>query len=248
MLEFFTYDSPYRTGVFMELSFLEKYGPIFLIIIGAILIAKYRNIFKKNPLLDRNFRIIIGIIFMVIYLSHYLLNFLLYGFDTIVLPFQLCSISMFLAIILIFTKNRTVFSFVLYTGVIGGLISVFVPVIGYDSTFYRYYQYEIAHAILILTPIYFIFVHDYIPNVKETIYAYLILQFFAKFMLVFNYFYHTDFMFVFLDPIKIEKFPVIEKFGGIPLYLIWVEIAAVVAFIISYQAVHFFTKNKKEFK
>ncbi|MBN2604945.1 MAG: TIGR02206 family membrane protein [Bacilli bacterium] len=248
MTGFFTYDSPYRTGVFMELSFLEKFGPIILIFIGAIMIARYRDIFKKNQLLDKKFRIVIGIIFTLVYMSHYLLNFYLYGFDTIVLPFQLCSISMFLAIILLFTKNRTIFSFVLYTGVIGGLISVFVPVIGYDSSFYRYYQYEIAHAILILTPIYFIYVHDYIPNMKETIYAYLILQFFAKFMLIFNYFNQTDFMFVFLDKAKIDKFPVIENFGGIPFYLIWVEISAIVAFVISYVVIHFFTKNMNEFK
>ncbi len=39
-----------------------------------------------------------------------------------------------------------------------------------------YYQFYIAHGILILTPIYFLFVHQYIPNLKETVKAFGILQ------------------------------------------------------------------------
>ncbi len=239
MTSFFTYTSPYRTGNFMDLNKAEYYLPIFVLFGLIILLYIYKDKFKYNENRDKRFRYIIGVALAVVYSSHYLLRFSLYGFDTILLPFQLCSISMFLAILLLFTKNRTIQAFVLYTGVIGGMISIFVPVIGYDSHYYRYYQYYIAHILLIITPLYFMFVHDYFPSKKETIKGFLILQAIATFMAIFNYFTNSDFMFLFLDPAKIDKFPVIAKFGGIPLYLLPVEIAGVSAFYLMFRLTQF---------
>ena len=150
---------------------------------------------------------------------------------------------MFLAITLLFTKNRTIFSFVLYAGVIGGLISLIIPVYLNDSSYYRYYQYVIAHSLLILTPIYFMAVHEYVPSKRETINAFLILQAIALFMITFNYFVGTDFMFLFINADKIDKFPVIEKFGGIPLYIVWIEIVGVLFYVLAYKGITFFLKK-----
>ncbi len=244
MAEFFNYQSPYRTDIFIKLTTVEKFLPIAIIILIAVLLFKYKDKFISNETLDKKFRIAVGIVFTIIYLSHYLLRFALYGFDTIILPFQLCSISMFLAIVLLFTKNKTIFNFVLFTGILGGLISLLFPVIGYDSSYYRYYQYEIAHGILILTPIYFVAVYNYVPTKIETIYSFLILQGIMVFMLILNYYIGTDFMFVFLDPAKIDKFPVIAKFGGIPLYILWMEIVGVLAYYLEYKVINFFCKTK----
>jgi hypothetical integral membrane protein (TIGR02206 family) len=245
LANFFDYRSHYRTGIYYELNTIEWLLPIALIIMIAVLMIVYREKLRGNSRLDKNIRLYGGIFFMIIYLSHYALRFALYGFDYLLLPFQLCSISMFFAIVLIFTKNKTIFNFVLYTGVLGGFISIFVPIIGYDSSFYRYYQYEFAHGLLILTPIYFLVVHDYIPSKMETVYSFLILQGIGVFMVIFNYYAGTDYMFIFVNPDKVEKFPMIAKFGGIPLYLLWVEIAGITAYFIEFQVIHFFYKSKK---
>ena len=246
LADFFNYKSPYRVENYTELemyklSTLEYILPILFVFVSAVLLIYFRNYFK-------NVRLYAGVVFVVIYLSHYVFRFALYGFDTIVLPFQLCSISMFLAIILIITKSRTIHSFVLYTGVLGGLISLFIPVYLNDSSYYRYYQYVLAHSLLILTPIYFMAVHDYIPSKKETIYGFLILQTIATFMVIFNYFMGTDFMFVFINADKIEKFPVIENFGGIPLYLLWVEIVGITIYTIAYNLIRVVIKINKKYK
>ena len=62
-------------------------------------------------------------------------------------------------------------------------------------------------------------------------------------MVIFNYFNNTDFMFVFVDKAKIEKFPAISSFGGIPFYLIWVEITAIVLFTVIYLIIRKVTKG-----
>ncbi|MCF7925252.1 MAG: TIGR02206 family membrane protein [Candidatus Izimaplasma sp.] len=235
MKDFFTYESPYRTGNFITLSIFEYILPIALILLFAIVLIHYRNKIKTLHKVDSRIRIIVGSIFLIIYASHYLLRFNLYQFDSIILPFQLCSISMFLAIILLYTKNKVLYSFVLYTGFLGGIISLLTPIIGYDASYYRYYQFYIAHGLLILTPIYFTAVHDFYPKYKDTIIAFYIFQGLIVFMGIFNYFNGTDFMFVFLDATKIEKFPLIRYFGGIPFYIIPGEIAVVLSFYGMYQ-------------
>lgn len=235
MKQFFDYQSPYRTGVFLELNLLEFIVPIILLFFMVFLIIYFKKSVLEQPGLESKIRKIIGVIFIFIYFSHYILRFALYGFDTIVLPFQLCSISMLFAIILIFTKNKTIYSFVLYTGVLGGIISLLTPIIGYDSHYFRYYQFYIAHTLLIITPLYFMAVHGYFPSIKDTVKSFLILQSLAIFMLIFNYFNGTDFMFVLLDPEKLTKFPMISKFGGIPFYLIWVELTGITLFYVMYK-------------
>ena len=55
------------------------------------------------------------------------------------------------------------------------------------------------------------------------------------FMGLFNYIYGTDYMFVFVDPVKLAKFPAIAKFGGIPLYLIPGHLAVYAAFYLMYK-------------
>ena len=244
MKEFFTYTSPYRTGIYYDLNFFEWFIPILLVIVLAVLIFKYKDLFKHNKELDKKMRISFGIALAVLYSSHYILRFALYGFDTIVIPFQLCSISMFLAVILLFTKNRTLHTYVLMTGVAGGLISLFFPILGYNAMFYRYYQFMIAHGILILTPLYFMAVHDYIPSAKEVRISFYILQGLAIFMIVFNYYMNTDFLFLFIDPAKLDKFPAIALFGGIPYYIFLVEITGMLYFYGFYKVISFIYGRK----
>ena len=93
-------------------------------------------------------------------------------------------------------------------------------------------------------------VHDFIPSTKEIWMSFAILQSIAVFMVIFNHFMNTDFMFVFIDQDKIEKFPAISKFGGIPFYLIWVEITGLSYFFIVDRMIRFIEQKQvvKEIK
>lgn len=235
MTTFFAYESPYRTGNFISLSTAEYVLPFVVLILLIGVLIYYKDMIQESTVLQKRLERITGVFFVLLYSSHYLLRFSLYQFDTIILPFQLCGISMMFAIYLLFSGNKQIYAFVLYTGVLGGLISLFTPIMGYDSAYYRYYQFYGAHIILILTPLYYMIVKGYFPSKRNTIYAFIILQSLAIFMGFFNYIYNTDFMFIFVNPDKINKFPVIAKFGGIPYYLIWVELLAILGFYLMYQ-------------
>ena len=246
MSGFFDYRNHYRTNIFHELNIFERFIPIVIILALLWLIIKYKDVLKENKKLDKILVYTMGGLLTVLYLSHYALRIHLYGFaDTIVLPFHLCSIAMFFCIIQLFTRNKTIHSFVLLAGVLGAVVSLSMPVIGYDARFYRYYQFMFAHGILFLAPLYFMIVHQFIPSKKDVTKAHLILVVISLFMIVFNYYNNTDFFFMFIDPDKIEKFPMINYFGGIPYYIIVVHILAAAYF---YGAGVFFKELRIKYK
>jgi hypothetical integral membrane protein (TIGR02206 family) len=235
MQEFFNYQSPYRTNIFLDLNVWERIIP-FIVVIGSILaIVRFRTTLRNNRGLDKGLRYGFGVLLLALYVSHYALRFYWYGFDTIVLPFHLCSIAMAMAIYLLFTNKQTIFTFVLLLGVLGAFISYVYPVLGYDSHYYRYYQFMIAHGILFITPIYYLIVHNYRPSKKDIIQSFVIIQAIAVVLMVFNYYMDTDFMFLFLDPSKIDKYPVIQYVGGIPFYLVFVELLGMLYFYGAYR-------------
>ncbi len=65
-------------------------------------------------------------------------------------------------------------------------------------------------------------------------------------MLLFNYVMGTDFMFMFLDPSKIDKFSMIKYIGGIPYYLLVTEVVIGLYFYGSYKLFSYLNKRKKE--
>ena len=70
---------------------------------------------------------------------------------------------------------------------------------------------------------------------------------------IFNYIYNTDFMFIFVNPDKVDKFPMIAKFGGVPYYLILVEILGISLFYLMYKVTRvifnlYKRKNEIEYK
>lgn len=227
MREFFDYQSAFRKEVFLYLNLVERFLPLILLGVAIYYIYKYQEQIR-NYKHEKWIRYSMGILLFILFTSHYALRIAEYGlWDSINIPFHLCSFSMMLSIYLFFKKdNQTVFSFLLIAGILGAAVSLLYPVIGYSAAYYRYYQFFIGHSLLVIAPLYFMFVHQMRPSQKDVIQAFITLQALAVFMTIFNYYNDTDFMFLFIDPAKIKNYDVIRYMGGIPYYLIVVELLA----------------------
>ena len=72
------------------------------------------------------------------------------------LPLHLCGISNLIACFILFTKkNKVLFEFLFYAGIIGGIQAFLTPQINnFDGTHYEYIEYHFSHAGIILLPIY----------------------------------------------------------------------------------------------
>ena len=57
--------------------------------------------------------------------------------------------------ILFIPRNKTLFEFLFYAGIIGAIQAFLTPQINYyDDSLYRYIEYHVTHAGIILLPIY----------------------------------------------------------------------------------------------
>lgn len=72
------------------------------------------------------------------------------------LPLHLCGISNLIACFILFTKkNRILFEFLFYAGIIGGIQAFLTPQINnFDGSHYEYIEYHFSHAGIILLPIF----------------------------------------------------------------------------------------------
>ena len=77
------------------------------------------------------------------------------------IPFELCAVTLWLAVALCITKNKTVFELLYFWG-LGALASlVFANDDGAGPDRFRYYQYFGTHAYIVLTIVYFAAVRGY---------------------------------------------------------------------------------------
>lgn len=136
----------------------DMYTPMHLIMLGLfILIVVLFFVFKKriyNSPKEQLIRYIYGGFLTV---NLILLIIIEYTAGHVYLPFHLCSISYILTIVLLFTKNKKIWYFVFFTGIIGGIVSFAIPDLyhaGYNR--FRFYEFIIAHSAIIIVPIYFL--------------------------------------------------------------------------------------------
>ena len=72
------------------------------------------------------------------------------------LPLHLCGISNLIACFILFIKkNKVLFEFLFYAGIIGGIQAFLTPQINnFDGSYYEYIEYHFSHAGIILLPIF----------------------------------------------------------------------------------------------
>ena len=76
------------------------------------------------------------------------------------LPLHLCGISNLTACFILFIKkNRVLFEFLFYAGIIGGIQAFLTPQINnFDGSFFEYFSYHFSHGSIIFLPI-FMYLH-----------------------------------------------------------------------------------------
>ncbi|MCL6457684.1 MAG: TIGR02206 family membrane protein [Gorillibacterium sp.] len=147
------------------------------------------------------------------------------------LPLELCSISLYLCVVMLLTRSRLLFQICYYAGIGGALQALLTPVLGYAFPHYRFLEFFTAHGFIILAVLFMIWVEGYRPNFRS---IWLTLGF-LNLLLIVVWFVNRatggNYMFVARKP---DTASLLDVLGPYPWYLLSLEGVVVLLFLLMY--------------
>lgn len=147
------------------------------------------------------------------------------------LPFELCTISLLLATIMIVTKSYKLYEIVFFTGIIGASQAILTPNLQYAFPHFRFIEFFIAHVLLIWAPLFMTWVEGYRPTFQSIKRTMLFLNILVPIVSFVNYKTGGNYMFLAHKP---ETASLLDLLGPHPYYIISLEIIAFIGCLLLY--------------
>ena len=145
------------------------------------------------------------------------------------LPLELCSISLVLAIFLLWTGNKHLYNFVFFAGIGGALQALATPVLDLSFPHFRYFHFFYTHAGIILIALYFTWMKGFRPTFKGIIKAMIMLNGVAAVVYVVNLLTNGNYMFLRVKPMTGS---LLDYLGPYPWYILSLEGVSFFVFVL----------------
>ena len=140
------------------------------------------------------------------------------------LPFQLCSIGIYVAAVALLKKNQTAFELIFYWGMVGASQAILTP----DGDLFElktFFVYSQAyHGILIFAVLWLVIKKGMRMEIKSIPKVVIITNLVVIFISIINYLIDSNYMFLRIRPNSISPFLV----GEWPVYIIMVQLFSIV--------------------
>jgi len=198
----------------------------------------------KNWKREKSFKIVITSIAILAEISYKIWARLAgEGVLRTIFSLDLCSISLWMAWILMFTNNRKLFS-VLYFFSLGALSALLFPdMVEFGPDHYRFYQFFIVHSYIIWSVIYYIAVYEYNITFKDYIRSVFILIPGGIVIFIIDLIFTVNFMFLRAKPPTSSP---IDLLGPWPMYIFGLVVLVIIIFFIGYLPWFFINRLKKK--
>lgn len=144
------------------------------------------------------------------------------------LPLELCSISLMMTIVLLWTGNKHIYDFVFYAGIGGALQAVATPVLDLSFPHFRYFHFFYVHFGIILTALYFTWVKGYRPTFKGIIKTMVALNILLPCVFALNMKLQGNYMFLREKP---ANGSLLDFLGPYPWYILSLEFVTFIIFV-----------------
>ncbi|WP_191556300.1 YwaF family protein [Metabacillus idriensis] len=145
------------------------------------------------------------------------------------LPLELCSISLFLCIVLLLTKSRRVFEVVYFIGLAGAFFALLTPELNYNFPHLRFLHFFITHSVIILTCFFFVWVEKYKVTFRSVLKTMGFLNAAAVLIYFINQTAGGNYMFLSRKPVNPTP---LDFLGPYPWYILSLEIVAFLLFLL----------------
>ncbi|MFK3961584.1 TIGR02206 family membrane protein [Guptibacillus hwajinpoensis] len=228
METFFSWSTDNRFSLF---SF-SHLSALFTLGVMMLLIFCFRSVLKENRA-NLAMRIMIATALLLSEGSFHLW-FIYYSewSITTTLPLQLSSISLFLSVALLITKQRRLFEITYFVGTSSALLAMITPDLAfYSYPHFRFFHFFVAHGGIVLTSWLFIAVDKYIPSYRSIWAAFTTLNLYVAVIFAINLSIGSNYMFLMNKP---HSNTILDYLGPWPFYLLSLEGLTIIAFHLLY--------------
>ncbi|WP_078381195.1 YwaF family protein [Sutcliffiella halmapala] len=218
-------------NAFMEGTILLSPAHIASLIVTMVLII-FLYIFREQFIIKRYGRwlIFLSLLGSEVWLNYWYLATEMWDISY-TLPFQLCSISLYLCMWMLLTKQNWSFEVAYFLGIGGALQAILTPELFYDFPHFRFIHFFIAHIAIILAVLYMIWVERRVIRIQSLWKAFGLLQIIALFVFFMNRLTGGNYMFLAKKP---SSASLIDFLGPYPWYILSLEIVVLSLFFILY--------------
>lgn len=136
------------------------------------------------------------------------------------LPFELCTMTLWLSVIMLLTRSRRLYNVVVYLGTLGALQAMLTPDLVEAFPQFRYFHFFLGHIGIIAASVYMTAVERMRPTLRSLPVAVLSLHLLAIPGAIMNIFTGTNYMFLARKP---EGGSLLDLLGPWPWYLLELE-------------------------
>lgn len=147
------------------------------------------------------------------------------------LPLELCSLMLLAAIAMLITRSRFLAGLVFFAGIGGALQALLTPNLAYAYPHFRFVQFFVAHAAIILSALYMIWIERFRPTWRTVLTAMGSLNAIALVVYLLDRLLDANYMFLRGKP---DTPSVLDMFGEYPLYIVAEELLALFTFTALY--------------
>ncbi len=143
------------------------------------------------------------------------------------LPLELCSLMLLAAILMLLTRSRFLTGLVFFAGIGGALQALITPNLAYAYPHFRFIQFFAAHAAIILSALYMIWIERFRATWRTLLSAMLTLNVIALAVYLIDRLLDANYMFLRGKP---DTPSVLDMFGDYPWYILAEEALALLTF------------------
>jgi hypothetical integral membrane protein (TIGR02206 family) len=141
------------------------------------------------------------------------------------LPFQLCSIMMWLSALLLLTRNRKLYEITFFLGIMGAFQALLTPNLDVSYPQFRYFHFFVAHGAIVGASVFLTVIEGYRPTASSVFRALAWLHALAIPAAITNAATGSNFMFLARKP---DTASMLDLLAPWPWYILQLELVALV--------------------
>lgn len=202
-----------------EMFSVSHFVIIALLFLVSIFIYLKRDLFKIEKW--RNAEIGIGVSLLVIEVCYHLWMVVNDMWEVShAFPLELCSISLFLSVLLLLTRKKIIYEILLFTALLGSSQAIFTPLLNFDFPHFRFFHFFYTHLMDIWVVFYFTWVVGYRPTIWSVVKLFVFLNVLMPIIMLINKAVDGNYMFLSHKP----KSPsLLDLLGPYPWYILSME-------------------------